>query len=127
MIGAIASRRPLVVIVDDIHVAAPTFLELLDHLVDAVSGATILILASARHELFDAREEWAEAQRFFKFVPRVTGGYDFQKLEEYDALWSRARVTTNAIEPALGKAISPIVAMTSQEAELFGTVHSAGN
>ncbi|MEP6638682.1 MAG: AAA family ATPase [Chloroflexota bacterium] len=60
LLEAIASRRPLVAIVDDIHVAAPTFLELLDHLVDAVRGAPILILASARHELFEARAEWAE-------------------------------------------------------------------
>ena len=60
LLEAIASRRPLVAIVDDIHVAAPTFLELLDHLLDAVRGAPILLLASARHELFETRAEWAE-------------------------------------------------------------------
>ena len=60
LLEAIASHRPLVAIVDDIHVAAPTFLELIDHLLEAVRGAPILILASARHELLDARAEWAE-------------------------------------------------------------------
>ena len=60
LLEAIASRRPLVAIVDDIHVAAPTFLELLDHLLDTVHGAPILLLASARHELFETRAEWAE-------------------------------------------------------------------
>ena len=60
LLEAIASRRPLVAIVDDIHVAAPTFLELLDHLLDAVHGAPILLLTSARHELFETRAEWAE-------------------------------------------------------------------
>ena len=39
LLEAIASRRPLVAIVDDIHVAAPTFLELLDHLLETVHGA----------------------------------------------------------------------------------------
>jgi class 3 adenylate cyclase/predicted ATPase len=61
LLEAIASRRPLVAIIDDIHVAAPTFLELLDHLLDAVHGAPILLLASARHELFENRAEWAES------------------------------------------------------------------
>jgi class 3 adenylate cyclase/predicted ATPase len=61
MLEAIATRRPLVAIVDDIHVAAPTFLELLDHLLDAVHGAPILLLTSARHELLDVRAEWAES------------------------------------------------------------------
>ena len=60
LLEAIASRRPLVAIVDDIHVAAPTFLELLDHLLDTVHGAPILLLTSARHELFETRAEWAE-------------------------------------------------------------------
>ncbi|HEY6014920.1 MAG TPA: adenylate/guanylate cyclase domain-containing protein, partial [Candidatus Limnocylindrales bacterium] len=60
LLEAIASRRPLVAIVDDIHVAAPTFLELLDHLLDAVHGSPILLLATARRELLETRPEWAE-------------------------------------------------------------------
>ena len=59
LLESIANRRPLVAIVDDIHVAAPTFLELLDHLTDAVEGAPILLLTTARQELFETREEWA--------------------------------------------------------------------
>jgi len=60
LLEAIASRRPLVAIVDDIHVAAPTFLELLDHLLDAVHGSPILLLTTARQELLETRTEWAE-------------------------------------------------------------------
>ncbi|HEV8282280.1 MAG TPA: adenylate/guanylate cyclase domain-containing protein [Candidatus Limnocylindrales bacterium] len=59
LLEAIASRRPLVAIIDDIHVAAPTFLELLDHLIDTVQEAPILLLTTARHELLDVRTEWA--------------------------------------------------------------------
>jgi class 3 adenylate cyclase/tetratricopeptide (TPR) repeat protein len=61
LLEAIASRRPLVAIIDDIHVAAPTFLELLDHMLDAVHGSPILMLATARHELLETRGEWAES------------------------------------------------------------------
>ncbi|HEX7948725.1 MAG TPA: adenylate/guanylate cyclase domain-containing protein [Candidatus Limnocylindrales bacterium] len=61
LLEAIASRRPLVAIVDDIHVAAPTFLELLDHLLDAVHGSPILLLTTARRELLESRTEWADS------------------------------------------------------------------
>ncbi len=57
---AMASRRPLVAIIDDIHAAAPTFLELLDHLIDAIHGTPVLLLTTARHELAETRSEWAE-------------------------------------------------------------------
>ncbi len=53
---------------DDIHVAAPTFLELLDHLLDAVQGAPILLLTTARHELLEARSEWAESHQAERLV-----------------------------------------------------------
>jgi class 3 adenylate cyclase/tetratricopeptide (TPR) repeat protein len=68
LLEAIASRRPLVAIVDDIHVAAPTFLELLDHLLDGVHGSPILLLATARQELFESRTEWAEAHEYDQMV-----------------------------------------------------------
>ncbi len=76
LLEAIASRRPLVAIVDDIHVAAPTFLELLDHLLDAVHGAPILLLASARHELFETRAEWAEGHEDEQIVLEPLGADD---------------------------------------------------
>jgi class 3 adenylate cyclase/predicted ATPase len=78
LLESIAGRRPLVAIVDDIHVAAPTFLELLDHLLDAVHGAPILLLTTARHELLEARAEWAESHEAERIVlePLSTGDAD---------------------------------------------------
>jgi class 3 adenylate cyclase/tetratricopeptide (TPR) repeat protein len=64
LLEAIAARRPLVAIVDDIHVAAPTFLELLDHLLESVHGSPILLLTTARRELLETRGEWAEAHEY---------------------------------------------------------------
>jgi class 3 adenylate cyclase/tetratricopeptide (TPR) repeat protein len=61
LLEALARHRPLVAIVDDVHSAAPAFLDLLDHLLEAVIDAPILLLATARHELLEAHDEWAAA------------------------------------------------------------------
>ena len=71
LLEAIASRRPLVAIVDDIHVAAPTFLELLDHLLDAVHGAPILLLTTARHELLETPRRVGRGPRGGADPPRT--------------------------------------------------------
>ena len=68
LLEAISSLRPLVAIIDDIHVAAPTFLELLDHLLESVHGSPILVLATARRELLETRTEWAEAHEYDQMV-----------------------------------------------------------
>ncbi len=68
LLEAIASRRPLVAIVDDIHVAAPTFLELLDHMLESVTGSPILLLTTARRELLETRTEWAEAHEYNQMI-----------------------------------------------------------
>lgn len=52
-----AADAPLVVFVDDIHWAEPAFLDLLEH-VRATAAAPILMLATARHDLIEARPEW---------------------------------------------------------------------
>ena len=50
-------------IVDDIHSAETTFLEFLDHLLEAVDGAPILLLCTARHELAERHPEWLLARK----------------------------------------------------------------
>jgi tetratricopeptide (TPR) repeat protein len=61
LLEAIGRERPLVVLVDDIHSAEQTLLELLDHLVEAGRDSQIVLLCSARRELFEKHEEWAQA------------------------------------------------------------------
>jgi hypothetical protein len=56
----LAGERPLVVVIDDIHWAEPTFLDLLEHLTDSLAGARVLILATARHDLLEARPAWGQ-------------------------------------------------------------------
>lgn len=52
----LARRRPLVVVLDDLHWAAPMLLDLLEHLVEWIAGAPVLLLALARPELREMRD-----------------------------------------------------------------------
>ena len=54
----VAIDRPVVLIVDDIHWAEPTLLDLIEHLADLIRGSAVLIIASARPELLEDRPTW---------------------------------------------------------------------
>jgi predicted ATPase/class 3 adenylate cyclase len=54
----LASRLPLVVLLDDIQWGEPTFLELIEYLADWIRGAPVLILCLARPELLETRSAW---------------------------------------------------------------------
>ena len=55
---AVAQTQPLIVVVDDIHWAEPTLLDLLEYLADFSRDAALLILCTARPELLDNRPSW---------------------------------------------------------------------
>jgi tetratricopeptide (TPR) repeat protein len=55
---ALAREHPLVVVLDDLQWAEPTFLDLVEHVADWSREAPILLLCSARPELLDARPGW---------------------------------------------------------------------
>jgi class 3 adenylate cyclase len=54
----LAHERPLAVVVEDIHWAEPTLLDLLEHIVDWSRDASFLLLCPARPELLDSRPAW---------------------------------------------------------------------
>ncbi len=58
LVGALARRRPLVLVFDDIHWGEATFLDLVEHLADAMSDAPLLLVCLARPELLDSRPDW---------------------------------------------------------------------
>ncbi len=68
-----ASRRPLLVVVDDIHWADPVLLDLLEHLVEWVRDAPTIILALARPEIREARRSFAEIGRHVTEVVALVG------------------------------------------------------
>jgi class 3 adenylate cyclase/tetratricopeptide (TPR) repeat protein len=58
LFGALAQGSPLVVVVDDVHWAEPTFLDLVEHLVEWTRDASIVVVCLARPEFLDGRADW---------------------------------------------------------------------
>ena len=54
---ALAAERPLVVVLDDLHWAEPTFLDLVEYVAD-FAAAPILLLCTARPDLLAERPAW---------------------------------------------------------------------
>jgi class 3 adenylate cyclase/tetratricopeptide (TPR) repeat protein len=55
---ALAERRPLVLVFEDLHWADEAMLDFVDHLVEWASGVAMLVLCTARPELLDRRPGW---------------------------------------------------------------------
>ncbi|HWL90275.1 MAG TPA: adenylate/guanylate cyclase domain-containing protein, partial [Actinomycetota bacterium] len=58
-VETLARQRPLVLAFDDAHWAAPTLLDVLEHLAEWARDAPILLLCLARPELLNTRPTWA--------------------------------------------------------------------
>jgi DNA-binding SARP family transcriptional activator/tetratricopeptide (TPR) repeat protein len=57
LLGGLAHDRPLLLVLDDIHWAAPAFLDLVESLVE-LARAPVLVLCLARPDLVDVRPQW---------------------------------------------------------------------
>ena len=57
-IEALARHRPLVLVLDDIHWAEPTLLDLVEHVAEWSRDVPILLACMARPELLDMRPAW---------------------------------------------------------------------
>ena len=55
---AMAAKDRLVVIFDDIHWAEPAFLDLIEYIATFAQGVPLLVLCTARSDLFDQRPTW---------------------------------------------------------------------
>ncbi len=58
---AIAADQPVVMLVDDLHLAESTFLDFLDYLLESIQASSLLVLGSARHEIAERHADWSEA------------------------------------------------------------------
>lgn len=59
LLEAIAAEKPLVLVLDDIHWAEPTLLDLLEYLATFLNGSPIFLLCLTRPELLEERPTWA--------------------------------------------------------------------
>jgi DNA-binding SARP family transcriptional activator len=57
LLGALARERPLVVVLEDLHWAEPTFLDLVEYLADS-RGIPLMLVCLARPELLEERPRW---------------------------------------------------------------------
>jgi len=60
---AIASRGPLVVVFEDLHWADAAMLEFIDHLVEWSTGVPLLVVCTARPELYESHQGWGGGKR----------------------------------------------------------------
>ena len=58
LLEAVARQGPLVVVMEDIHWAEPTLLDLLEHLATLATDVPLLLLCLARPELLEERSSW---------------------------------------------------------------------
>jgi class 3 adenylate cyclase/tetratricopeptide (TPR) repeat protein len=58
LLEGMARQQPLVFVIDDLHWATPTFLDLVEHIADWTRDAPILLVCLARPELLDVRPGW---------------------------------------------------------------------
>ena len=58
LLEAVARRRPLVVVIEDIHWAEPTLLDLLEHVATLAAKVPLLVVCLARPELLEERSSW---------------------------------------------------------------------
>ena len=60
---SVAERDPLVLVVEDIHWADPALLAFLEHLADWAQGVPLLIICTARPELYETHPKWGGGLR----------------------------------------------------------------
>jgi len=56
----LAAEQPLVVVLDDLHWAEPTLLDLVEYVAAFAADAPLMLLGTARPDLFETRPAWAQ-------------------------------------------------------------------
>jgi len=63
LLEALAERRPLVLVFEDLHWSDEGLLDFVDYLADWASGVPLLVVCTARPELLDRRPGWGGGKR----------------------------------------------------------------
>ena len=98
LLAGLAHDRPLVIVLDDIHWAAPAFLDLVESLVE-LARAPLLVLCLARPDLLELRPQWGGGRLSSSSVL-----LDVLTAEESDTLLDRL-VPRGAVELAVREGI----------------------
>jgi class 3 adenylate cyclase len=102
---ALAAERPLVVVLEDIHWAEPTLLDLIEYLRAWISDAPVLILCLARRELAEKRPGWESSTETIS-LERLSGNETGDLLGELPGAAELSEATrTRIVEVAAGNAL----------------------
>lgn len=63
LLEAVGRTQPVLVVLEDLHWAESTFLDLVEHLVDFSADAPVLLLCLGRSELIETRPNWGGGRR----------------------------------------------------------------
>ncbi|HET9723403.1 MAG TPA: adenylate/guanylate cyclase domain-containing protein, partial [Actinomycetota bacterium] len=58
LVGGLSRTGPVVLVFEDVHLAEPSLLDLIESFVRSAKGVPVLVLCVARYELLDERPEW---------------------------------------------------------------------
>src|SRR4051794_4630027 len=126
LLETVARERPLVAILEDIHWAAPTFLDLLEYIVGWSRDAPIMLVCLARPELLDERPAWLDATSgtAIRLGP-LSDAEACELLDEVAQEWPldaavRARIARHAEGNPLY--VEQIAAMVAEEGAEVGTI-----
>jgi class 3 adenylate cyclase/tetratricopeptide (TPR) repeat protein len=109
-IERLARRRPTVFVLDDIHWADDALLDFIEHLVAWASDIQLLVLCTARPELFDRRPAWGADSRGARVVALEPLSEE-ETHELFDALLGTARLPAETRSALLiGAAGNPLYA-----------------
>jgi tetratricopeptide (TPR) repeat protein len=105
---ALTRRRPVVLVLEDVHWAEPTFLDLVEYLAAQASDAPLLVVAVARPDLLERRPAWSSL-REWTLVP----------LEPLDEAESRTMIGHLTAEAGLDEKALSRVARAAEGNPLF--------
>jgi class 3 adenylate cyclase/tetratricopeptide (TPR) repeat protein len=64
LLETVARGGPVVTVIEDIHWAEPTFLDLITHVAEKAEDAALVLLCTSRPELLELRPAWREKRRW---------------------------------------------------------------
>ena len=116
---ALARDRPLIAVVDDIHWAEPTLLDLLEYVASFTADVPLLVLCTARPDLFELRPSWTNPRANATLVsleplPVEESETLVDELQEVDAR-TRARIVAAAEGNPLF--VEQLLAMRAEEGD----------
>jgi len=114
---ALAHERPLVVVLEDVHWAEPTLLDLVEYLGAWISDAPILVLCIARPELLQERPGWESSTETITLDPlsEAEAGALLAELAEGEEISEKTRARIVAVAEGNALFVEQLLAYVTEE------------